>query len=71
MADFVTGIVELTDQEVTAVETILPRLEYLEGVARLPDGMIMIHDLDKFLSLDEEEVLGAALENFQVTKVKK
>jgi hypothetical protein len=30
-------------------------------VAKLEDGMILIHDLDKFLSLEEERALDAAM----------
>jgi hypothetical protein len=30
-------------------------------VAKLEDGMILIHDLDKFLSLEEERVLDEAM----------
>ncbi len=63
VANSVTGVVELPEGEVAAAETILPRLKYVQGVGRLPDGMIFIHDLDKFLSLGEEKTLVAALEH--------
>ncbi|MCL5288076.1 MAG: chemotaxis protein CheW [Acidobacteria bacterium] len=62
LANTVTDVVELMDREIIAAEKILPALEHIEGVARLPDGMIFIHDLDTFLSLDEEKTLDAALE---------
>jgi len=39
------------------------RVEYVEGVVKLSDGLILIHDLDKFLSLEEESSLDQALEN--------
>jgi purine-binding chemotaxis protein CheW len=38
-------------------ELILPGLRYVEGVAKTPDGLILIHDLDRFLSLDEDHLL--------------
>lgn len=43
-------------QEVSDVPT-----EYVAGVVRGPDGLVLIHDLDEFLSLDEERLLDAAL----------
>jgi purine-binding chemotaxis protein CheW len=35
----------------------------VKGVVKLTDGLILIHDLDKFLSLEEESSLDQALEN--------
>jgi purine-binding chemotaxis protein CheW len=32
-------------------------------VVKLDDGLILIHNLDKFLSLDEETALGRAIED--------
>ena len=36
-------------------------IEYVEGVAKLEDGIILIHDIDKFLSLEEEKALTDAV----------
>lgn len=62
LADAVSGLVECSPEEVIAAEKILPGLEYVEGIAKLEDGMILIHDLDKFLSLEEEKTLEKALQ---------
>ena len=32
-----------------------------------PDGMIFVHDLDRFLSLDEEQALAEALKRVATT----
>lgn len=61
MADAVAGIIDCPMEEITAAEQIVPGLEYLQGVMRLPDGLIFIHDLDRFLSLEEETSLEKAL----------
>ena len=61
LADAVSGVVAYPEQQVIAAERILPGLEYVEGVAKLEGGMILIHDLDKFLSLEEETTLDNAL----------
>ena len=36
-------------------------MEGVQGVVRLEDGMILIYDLNKFLSLEEETALDEAL----------
>ncbi len=61
IVDTVSHVVPCTDAQVVASETILPGLEHVEGVLKLPEGMILIHDLDRFLSLEEEHVLEEAM----------
>lgn len=61
VADRVSDVVDLPEEAMVAPESILPALEYVEGVVRLEDGMIIIHDLDAFLSLEEERALAAAI----------
>lgn len=61
VADRILGVRELSAQETAAADTILPGLEYLEGVAKTELGMVLIHDLRSFLSLEEEKALGAIL----------
>lgn len=62
VVDTVSDVVSLPPGELVAPETILAQLEHLEGVAKLDDGMVFIHDLDAFLSLEEEQALEAAIE---------
>lgn len=48
--------------ELVAAEKVVPGLEHLRGIVRLPGhGIVFVHDIDTFLSLDEERQLGAAL----------
>ena len=61
VADAVTGVIERSDMDVTAAEKILPGLEYVEGITKLEDDLILIHGLGKFLSIEEEETLDSAL----------
>lgn len=61
VVDGVTGVIECADQDIAAADAIAPGMEYVEGVLRLKDGMILIHDLDKFLSLEEEVALDSAM----------
>ena len=62
MADAVLGVVECSTHDVITAEEILTQLEYVEGVVKLKDQLILIHDLDKCLSLEEERMLGDAIE---------
>lgn len=61
VVDAVLGVIAQAPEEVIAAEELLPGLEYVEGIVKLADGMVFIHDLDAFLSLDEEQVLDEAL----------
>ncbi|HZO98557.1 MAG TPA: chemotaxis protein CheW [Gaiellaceae bacterium] len=60
--DEVLGLRELTADDVRPPAAVLPRLAHVEGVAALADGLLVICDLDSFLSLDEERLLATALE---------
>jgi purine-binding chemotaxis protein CheW len=62
VVDAVTGVFEYSEQEVITPEKILPGIEYIEGVVRLGDGIILIHNLDTFLSLEEESTLDKVIE---------
>ena len=61
VADAVSGVVARGEEELAAVDRILPGLEYVEGVVKLDDGLVFIHDLDTFLSLEEEKTMERAL----------
>lgn len=57
----VSGVIEQSEEGVIASEKILPGMEYVEGVVKLEDGLVLIHNLDKFLSLEEEEAISNRL----------
>lgn len=62
VADAVTGVVDCLEHNLILAEEILPGLNYLEGIIKFKDGLILIHNLDKFLSLEEEKSLDLALD---------
>lgn len=62
IVDEVAGVIECPDDEIVAAEKVLPGMEYVEGVAKLSDGMILIHNIDSFLSLEEEKALDEAIQ---------
>jgi purine-binding chemotaxis protein CheW len=61
VVDSVTGVVERTAEEITKAESVVPGAEYVEGIAKLEEGMLFIHNLDLFLSQPEESQLHDAL----------
>jgi purine-binding chemotaxis protein CheW len=63
VADAVVGVLAYSAAQLVGAGEILPDVEYVEGVVKLEDGMVLIHDLDKFLALDEEAALDRAMED--------
>lgn len=62
LVDNVVGVMQCPKSKIAAAETIVPGMEFVSGVVRLRDGMILIHDLDRFLSLEDETALDQALQ---------
>ena len=62
VVDAVLDVIACAAQSLIAVGDIVPKLEYVAGVVKQTDGLILIHDLDKFLSLEEEDCLDRVLE---------
>ncbi|MFZ2301240.1 MAG: chemotaxis protein CheW [Gallionella sp.] len=63
IADAVLDVIACPAHGLIAAAHIVPGMEYVEGAIKLEDGLTLIHDLDKFLSLEEEKSLDRALEN--------
>jgi purine-binding chemotaxis protein CheW len=60
--DSVDDVIEIPEEKIITPERILPELEYVEGVMKTEGGMVLIHDLERFLSLPEEKALSEAME---------
>jgi purine-binding chemotaxis protein CheW len=63
VVDVVLGVIETPEDRVVQTDTVLPGMDYVQGVVKMEDGMILIHDLNKFLSLEEEKTLDTAIIN--------
>ncbi len=61
VVDQVTGVIDASEREVVEAELLVDGIQYVEGVLKLDDGMVFIHDLDRFLSVEEEETLESAM----------
>lgn len=60
--DEAQGVVERGQSAFIDSDRIVPGLEQFQGVVKLDDGLVLIHDLEKFLSLDEARTLDEAME---------
>lgn len=61
VVDSVTGIHELEPDQLINIEGKFPYAGYLSGIAKLENDIVLIHDLEKFLSLDEQQMLDKTL----------
>lgn len=61
VVDSVTGVHELGHYQLTDIERAFPYADYLSGIAKIDNDIVLIHDLEKFLSLDEQQVMNEAL----------
>jgi purine-binding chemotaxis protein CheW len=59
--DTVTGIRDLAPGQLEQAGETLPFAEHLRGVAKIDDELILIYNLEQFLSLNEEKKLEKAL----------
>jgi len=59
--DSVVGVFELEPHQVIDAETTFPYTDFISGVTKIEGNIILINDLEKFLSLDEEIILNKAL----------
>jgi purine-binding chemotaxis protein CheW len=59
--DEVNGVAEVPGEDVVPPDAVIPGIGHVSGIAALADGLLLIHDLDTFLSIEEERQLAAAL----------
>lgn len=62
VVDKVLGVIEPAEGQQVQFDKITPGMELFEGVIKLEDGMLLIHDLDRFLSPGEEKSLSHAID---------
>lgn len=54
-------VTECESEDIVRTEAVMAGLEPLEGIGKLPDGLILIKDLSRFLSIEEERLTDEAL----------
>lgn len=55
------GLIEFAQSDLVGSSAIAPGAEHFEGMVRLGDGLALLHDLEKFLSLDECRLLDESM----------
>lgn len=61
VVDSVIGVHELEHDQLVNTKEEFPYTDYLSGIAKIENNIILIHDLEKFLSLDEQQIIDTAL----------
>ena len=60
--DRAVGLVDIAERDVEDARKVTAASEYLDGIVKMADGLILIHDPATFLSRAEGGALDAALE---------
>lgn len=63
--DAVLGVRNVATETVMPPDGVLPGIGHVTGIAALADGLLFIHNLETFLSLDDERRLTDALEGLE------
>ncbi len=61
LVDAATAVVDAPAEDLAAGDALLPGLGPVDGALMLADGLVLISDLDRLLSLDEEAALDGAM----------
>jgi purine-binding chemotaxis protein CheW len=61
LVDETKGVIEASPESYAPAGDIVPRLELVDGAIKLEDGLILIHDLGRLLSLEEDTAIDRAL----------
>ncbi len=59
--DKVLDVIEQDEKEISKAEKFFVGAEFIKGIFKFEDGMVLIHDLDQFLTAKEISLLKAAL----------
>ncbi|OHD22744.1 MAG: hypothetical protein A2Y38_18480 [Spirochaetes bacterium GWB1_59_5] len=66
LVDETIGVLAASSDNRTLADAIVPRLELVDGAIQAKDGLILIHDLERLLSLDEETAIDHALKSSSI-----
>jgi purine-binding chemotaxis protein CheW len=60
--DEAVGVTEHPTMGIVGADQIVPGVDQIEGLIKLSDGLVLLHDLEKLLSMEETRVLEGAME---------
>jgi purine-binding chemotaxis protein CheW len=61
LVDEANGVIDGSPEDVVPASEILPGLGLVAGAVKLESGLVLIHDLDRLLSLDEAAAIDRAI----------
>jgi len=61
VVDSVSSVHDVDPNQLVDTEAAFPYTKYLSGIAKVDENIVLIHDLEKFLSLDEQQIMDKAL----------
>jgi purine-binding chemotaxis protein CheW len=70
IVDAVPGLIDAPTSEIVDPAGLAPGLGHLAGLLALPDGMVLIEDLELFLSPEEERALDTALRQAEAARAR-
>lgn len=62
LVDSVADVVRRADAHITPAADILPDIESISGVMPLDDSLLLVYDIERFLSIEDHEKLQLALD---------
>jgi purine-binding chemotaxis protein CheW len=62
LVDAVIGVVARSPAQMTPASEILPDLASISGVMKLDGGLVLVHELERFLSIEDHAALQLALD---------
>ena len=61
VVDSVSGVADCPQADVAGAAEFAPGASHIEGILKTREGLVLIHDLEKFLSPEEEQSLGRSM----------
>ncbi len=62
-ADKVNDILKIDDSQFIDAQNTMPYADYIKGIAKIDNEIILIYDLEQFLSLNEDKELEEAMKS--------
>jgi purine-binding chemotaxis protein CheW len=62
LVESIDGIISRTPEEIASVDAVAPRTRYFAGVAKLDGEILLIQDLARLLSLEEENAVDESMQ---------
>jgi len=62
----IQNITAISEKSINGHDIMMPGVDYINGAAKLQNRIVLIHDLNTLLSLEEEQAIDKAIPNFKM-----